>query len=373
MAGIYLHIPFCKQACTYCDFHFSTTFDKYRGELVVSIKKELEERVVYLKAQPIESIYFGGGTPSLLEKVELKELLSTIYSRFDVKKNVEITLEANPDDISEIKLKSWKSAGINRLSIGLQSFLQDDLDWMNRAHTAEESVSAVKLAKNFGFALTVDLIYGLPNRNIHDWEDNINKLITLDPEHISAYCLTIENNTILKHKVTKGEIIPATEAEQASQFMLLLSLLKKARYEQYEISNFCKRDKYSRHNSNYWKGVHYLGVGPSAHSFDGETRRWNVANNQKYIKGIDTKADYFEVETLSNKDKFNELIMTGLRTVWGVDLKALKQFDLSSEDFENQIALFKDAGLLVQDKNTISLTDKGRLQADYIASQLFVI
>lgn len=372
MAGIYIHIPFCKQACTYCDFHFSTTFDKYRTDLIEAIHLELEQRKEYLNAEQIETIYFGGGTPSLLTKDELQSILSKIRRIYKVVDSAEITLEANPDDISKERLEEWKKLGVNRLSIGLQSFLQSDLDWMNRAHTAEESENAVKLASDYGFSLTVDLIYGLPNRTLEDWKVNIDKLILLGPNHISAYCLTVENNTVLNNWVEKGKIDPASEDEQAEQFLLLLDVLEKAGYQQYEISNFAKEGQYSKHNSNYWKGVSYLGVGPSAHSFDGESRRWNVSNNRKYIQGVTTNKEYSETEILTPKDRFNEAVMTGLRTVWGVSIDDLRWHHCTGKSFDEQLEAFRKEGLLEVENNQIRLTKKGRLQADYIASELFL-
>ena len=372
MAGIYIHIPFCKQACTYCDFHFSTTFDKYRSALIDAIIVELEQRKEYLNSESIETIYFGGGTPSLLTEKELDLLLSRIYSIYEVTDIAEITLEANPDDILIDRLQEWKKLGVNRLSIGLQSFLQSDLDWMNRAHTAEESENAVKLAKEFGFSLTVDLIYGLPDRTLEEWKVNIEKLISLAPSHISAYCLTIEEKTVLSKWIEKGKIDPASEDEQAEQFLLLVRVLEKAGYQQYEISNFAKEGKYSKHNSNYWKGVSYLGVGPSAHSFNGESRRWNVSNNRKYINGVTNGVEFSDSEILTPKDRFNETVMTGLRTIWGVNLEVLRWHHCTNKLFDNRLEEFKNEKLLTVESNHIVLTKKGKLQADYIASELFL-
>jgi oxygen-independent coproporphyrinogen-3 oxidase len=372
MAGIYIHIPFCKQACTYCDFHFSTTFDKYHSALIDAILVELEQRKEYLNSENIETIYFGGGTPSLLTEKELDLLLSRIYSIYEVTDIAEITLEANPDDILIDRLQEWKKLGVNRLSIGLQSFLQSDLDWMNRAHTAEESENAVKLAKEFGFSLTVDLIYGLPERTLEEWQKNIEKLISLAPNHISAYCLTVEEKTVLSSWVEKGKIAPASEDAQAEQFLLLVKVLEKAGYQQYEISNFAKEGQYSKHNSNYWKGVSYLGVGPSAHSFNGESRRWNVSNNMKYINGVTAEEEFSDSEILTPKDRFNEAVMTGLRTIWGVNLEVLRGHHCTNKSFDNRLEKFKNEELLTVEKNHIILTEKGKLQADYIASELFL-
>jgi len=371
MAGIYIHIPFCKQKCTYCDFHFSTSFEKHRNQMVDAIISELKERVNYLEGQPVQTIYFGGGTPSLLTKKEIKRIINTIYQEYTVQEEIEFTLEANPDDINKAQLESWKKSGISRLSIGLQSFHQEDLDWMNRAHTADESESAVILAKEYGFSLTVDLIYGIPNRTTADWLYNINKLVELQPEHISAYCLTVEKRTALHQLIKKGELPEVGEDEQSEQFMLLVNTLKNAGYQQYEISNFAKDEQYSVHNSNYWKGVHYLGVGPSAHSFNGTSRRWNVSNNPRYIKGVSGDQKYYEKEELSAKDQFNELLLTGLRTKWGVSLDDLFSKFQPTPSFHKQLELFKQHQLISEEKDIIMLTEKGKLQADHIASQLF--
>lgn len=372
MAGIYLHIPFCKQACSYCDFHFSTTFEKYRSELIAAMTHEIEEEKGYLENQKVQTIYFGGGTPSLLTTDELQLLLKTVHGAFEVVSSPEITLEANPDDISENKLEAWKAAGITRLSIGLQSFIQSDLDWMNRAHTAEESYSAVQQAKLYGFDLTIDLIYGLPESNLETLAGNIDKAIDLKPEHISAYCLTIEPKTALKNWVDKGKISVPTSDEQADQFSFLVNQLKKAGYEQYEISNFATGNNYSHHNSNYWKGIRYLGIGPSAHSFNGSSRQWNVSNNRQYINKISANEQHYEIEHLTKEDQFNELVMTGLRTVWGVDLDRLSRIHKLPKEFLNTLSSFEKDGLINKEKNIIQLTLNGRLQADHIAAMLFI-
>ena len=373
MAGIYIHIPFCKQKCTYCDFHFSTTFSDYRKEMIEAILKELDLRKVYLQNQEIQTVYFGGGTPSLLTENEIAEILTKIRSTFKVLQDVEITLEANPDDITEKQLAIWKQAGINRLSIGLQSFKASDLEWMNRAHTVEEANQCISMAQDAGFNnLTVDLIYGLPNLSIEEWQDHIQRLIDLKVPHISAYCLTVEGNTALDHLVKKGTIKPGTDEAQAEQFLALIALLEKNGYEQYEISNFCLKNAASIHNSNYWKGEHYLGIGPSAHSFDGKSRSWNVANNRKYIKAVQQDVDYSETEVLSNRDLFNESILTGLRTKYGVGIELLKNLLSFTPDFEQTVLDFKNKNWLIELNGRYYLTKEGKLMADYIASELFV-
>jgi len=371
MAGIYIHIPFCKQACSYCDFHFSTTFTKYRNELIDTICHEIHQENAYLEEQVVDTIYFGGGTPSLLESNEINQILTSVSDNFKLTKLPEITLEANPDDINVVSLENWRKSGINRLSIGLQSFHQEDLDWMNRAHTAKESYDAVKMARKYGFNLTIDLIYGLPKSNLSKLQKNLEKAIELEPDHISAYCLTIEQSTALHKWVENGKIEPADEDEQADQFSFLVDYLSQRGFYQYEISNFAKEEAYSRHNSNYWRGIHYLGIGPSAHSFNGTSRRWNVANNKKYIAKITSKDDHFETETLTKEDQFNEYLMTGLRTVWGVNLKLLEQIKMTNVDFSNQLAKFEKQGLIERKKDSIRLTAAGKLRADGIAAALF--
>lgn len=373
MAGIYLHIPFCKQKCSYCDFHFSTTYAGYRDRMILALRKEIELRKDYLDGKTIETIYFGGGTPSLLTKTELQAIIDEVYTHFKVESEIEFTLEANPDDINKESLTEWKELGINRLSIGVQSFFQEDLNWMNRAHTAEESTMAVTLAKEYGFSLTVDLIYGLPNRTLEDWRSNIEQLVEIGPEHISAYCLTVERRTAL-YKMLETEQLPKVEDEmQALQFELLVELLAQKGYEQYEISNFAKDQHYSKHNSNYWLGVPYVGIGPSAHSFDGASRQWNVANNAKYMKEVLGEGEYYEKEMLSPQDQFNELILTGLRTKWGVSLERLYEKHLATEAFKKQLKEFQDYQLIDLKDGIISLTEKGKLQADHIASMLFLV
>ena len=371
MAGIYIHIPFCKQKCTYCDFHFSTTFAKYRNEMIAAIKTEIISRVNYLEGKKVETIYFGGGTPSLLMNAELKSLMDSIYSNFIVSKGVEVTLEANPDDITNENLLVWKANGINRLSIGIQSFKKSDLDWMNRAHTVNESFTSIQKAQKAGFEnLTVDLIYGLPGLADDEWREHILKVTSFKVPHISAYNLTVEKGTVLNNWVEKKKIIPADEDQQSSQFNILLEVLEENKYIQYEISNFSKSGFESKHNSNYWKGEWYLGVGPSAHSFNGLTRRWNVSNNQKYIKDI-SKNSYFEIENLSSVDQFNELILTGLRTIYGVDLSVLSQICPIKEPFTNKVESFIVNKWLINTNGKLTLTKEGRLLADHIASELF--
>lgn len=372
MAGIYIHIPFCKQKCSYCDFHFSTTFSAYRNQMIQAIVKEINDRTAYLGDATINTVYFGGGTPSLLTIEELKTIFEAIKANYNLAAKIEFTLEANPDDINEEILSSWSTLGVNRLSIGVQSFYQDDLDWMNRAHSVEEGINAVKMANQMGFLLTVDLIYGLPHHTIEHLKYNINQLVSLGTEHISAYCLTVEKGTALHHMIQTGKLPLVGEDDQAEQFEFLVNQLKKEGYHQYEISNFAKSEAYSKHNSNYWKGINYMGVGPSAHSFNATSRQWNVANNRKYIKGIMEETTFYEKEILSPTNQFNEFLLTGLRTMWGVDLKQLSNKHEPTQEFYSALQNFENNNLISIHQDTIRLTEKGKLQADHIASVLFL-
>lgn len=372
MAGIYIHIPFCKQKCTYCDFHFSTTFHSYRSRMIGTILKEIELRKDYLNKASIETIYFGGGTPSILTIEELEQILSAIHSNYDTSNLAEVTLEANPDDITTNQVQEWKEIGVNRLSIGLQSFKESDLEWMNRAHNVEESYTCIKSAIEGGITnLTVDLMYGLPDLSNEEWKNHIQTVVDMGVQHVSAYCLTIEEGTVLDKFVENGKIVPPTDDLQAEQFLLLVDTLEQNGIMQYEISNFGKEGFESKHNSNYWKGTHYLGIGPSAHSFDGKSRSWNVANNQKYMQQIEAGEDWNETEILSKNDLFNELILTGLRTVDGVDLAHINSILPIESTTNNQIEQYCAEGLMEKVTNKIRLTKVGRLQADRIAADMF--
>ena len=374
MSGIYIHIPFCKQACHYCDFHFSTSL-KNKDALVKSILSEIDKRYNYLPNKTIETIYFGGGTPSMLSEKETFLILEKIYKLYNVSNNAEITLECNPDDLSDEKLKELKRLEINRLSIGLQSFDDEELIWMKRGHTAKESESSVKRAQDKGFEnITVDLIYGSKFSNLNNWKKTLDKAIALEIPHISSYNLTIEEKTKLGHdfKVKKEKAI---DDEKSSELYLeMIDRLEKNNFIHYEISNFGKEGFFSKHNSNYWKGEYYLGLGPSAHSFDGTSRQWNVSNNNIYIKYIDEKSEkYYEKEILTETERFNEYILTSLRTIWGINLIYLKTNFNSDfvKNFSNQIQEYiKQETVLVKD-STYTLTEKGKLLADKIASELF--
>lgn len=342
--------------------------------MIRAIQNEVNLRKTYLANQPLETIYFGGGTPSILTKDEMQSILNTIKENFQLADQLEFTIEANPDDIHIEALKCWKALGVNRLSIGLQSFREEDLKWMNRAHTSQEALNCVKLAQQEGFEnISVDLIYGLPNLSLEEWKQNIQTVIDMHVPHVSAYCLTVEEKTAL-HKMVKNHTIkPANEEEQSDQFETLVEMLALAGLEQYEISNFSKIGLHAVHNSNYWKGKHYLGIGPSAHSFDGKSRSWNIANNQQYIKKIKENEEWFETEILSKENQFNELLLVGLRTKFGVDYQRLKSIMTLPVSFENKLNDFISNNWITLNNDTIQLTHEGKLKADHIASELFVV
>jgi oxygen-independent coproporphyrinogen-3 oxidase len=375
MAGIYFHIPFCKQACHYCDFHFSTSL-RSKEAMLQALHSELKVRAGYLENQEVETIYFGGGTPSLLSVDELQRILDGVFENFQVVSTPEITLEANPDDLTYLKILELKRTPINRLSIGVQSFRNEDLQWMNRAHTSSQADYAIKCAQDRGFDnLTIDLIYSIPGLAVVAWQQNIQKAIDLEVQHISAYSLTIEPKTVLGHQWSKGELQPAPDEVSEEQFLLLRQMLLRADFEHYEVSNFSRPGKYSRHNSSYWRGAHYLGLGPSAHSFNGKSRQWNVANNAQYIAGISEGVPRFEIEQLNDTMRYNEYLMTGLRTKWGVDLNRIQRefgIDLRQQE-KAQLDNWMHDGFLILEDNYLRLTESGLLRADRIASDLFIV
>ncbi len=373
MAGIYIHIPFCKQACHYCDFHFTTSL-KYKEELLSALQKELVLRKDYLQEQTIESIYLGGGTPSLLSAQEINYLLDTIYTHFSLVSHPEITIEANPDDLTKEKVRELRESLINRFSIGVQSFYEEDLRWMNRAHNAQEADSAIKRVQDAGFEdITADLIYGYPLLSDLKWINNIQQIINLGIPHLSAYSMTIEPQTALASFINKGMQKPMNEGQSADQFLILTEMITKGGFEQYEISNYAKNERYSKHNTNYWKGVPYLGIGPSAHSFNGTNRQWNISNNSKYIQSIIKNEIPMEMEMLTESDKFNEYIMTSLRTKWGIDSDYLNQSFPSEfmQAMNEFLPKYKEEEKIKQEKNIYTLTQKGKLLADQIASDFF--
>lgn len=374
MSGIYLHIPFCKQACHYCDFHFSTSMG-HKEVTIQAIARELELRRNYLQGQEVKTIYFGGGTPSLLTQAELQLLLQTIKGLFIVSEDAEITLEANPDDLKPEKLQELRAAGINRLSIGLQSFHEPHLRLMNRAHNAAESLQCVKDAQATGFDnITVDLIYGIPAPDHSIWLNDLQTLFSLNVQHVSCYALTIEPDTALGRWSKKGKFRPSEDDFTAQQFELLLEQMAQHGFVQYEISNFCQPGYESRHNSNYWRGVHYLGVGPSAHSFNGHSRQYNVANNRKYTAAINESLIPAEIEELTLADQANDYLLTTLRTTWGCDLSLLRDkyaYDVqASHEVYLQELQQKDLARIAD--NVLYLTDKGKLLADQITLDLML-
>lgn len=372
MAGIYLHIPFCKQACHYCDFHFSTSL-QYKSELVEALIKEIQLQKNYLGGETIDTIYLGGGTPSLLSESEISLLINTITGLHSVASDAEITLEANPDDLDKAKLHALRLTPINRFSIGIQSFFDEDLQWMNRVHRANEAESAVKRAQDMGFEnITVDLIYGYPLLTDQKWKFNIDKVFELDVPHVSAYSMTVEPRTALASFIKQKKQPAMNDEQSAAQFTYLMDAMQTKGFEHYEISNFCKPGFYSRHNSNYWRGVKYLGIGPSAHSYNGEIRQWNIANNSKYMQGLGSGNIPAETEILSETDKLNEYIMTSLRTSWGLDMDKLNNIAAASANQLQIVAReFLEKEWLLQKDQVIYLTPTGKLYADHIASELF--
>lgn len=342
--------------------------------MVLAICSEISLRKDYLQNQEIATIYFGGGTPSVLSKSEISQILDSIYQNFEVAKNAEITLEANPDDLSAQKLQELKNAGINRLSIGIQSFDEKHLKYMNRSHNSEQARICVSEAQKVGFQnISIDLIYGVPSPNHEVWKNDLQTAMRLNVPHISAYCLTIEPKTVFGNWLQKKKIKSIDDEFSAQQFDMLLETLSENNFEHYEISNFGKKDFYSKHNTSYWSGKHYLGVGAAAHSFNGKTRQYNVSNNSKYVKSIEKKELPFEIETLSEQDKINEYLMTSLRTKWGCDLGILKNLgcDLLKEKKEI-LQKNQENGFLEIIENTIFLSQKGKLLADEITANLFV-
>lgn len=373
---IYIHIPFCKQKCSYCNFHFSTSLN-FKDEMLAAMKKEIFLRKDELQNKNLQSLYFGGGTPSILSVDEINSLIDEVLKHFSFDKDIEITLEANPDDLDKSFLKGLSNSYVNRLSIGTQSFFEEDLKLMNRAHNASEAEGSIKRAQDFGFEnLSIDLIYGSPTSNLEIWKQNLKKTIALEVPHISSYALTVEPKTALENWISKGKVANPKEEEQNEEFYYLSDFLKDHGFDHYEVSNFAKPGFYSRHNSSYWKYKEYLGIGPSAHSYNGhDTRSWNVANNQQYIKKLNSNIVAKETEILSPEDQFNEMIMIGLRTIWGVDLESLnhKFSNKILDTFQNDIKSKVSNGILVVENNHLKIPEKHWFMADGIASDLFII
>ena len=374
MAGIYIHIPFCKQACHYCNFHFSTSL-RHRDQMIEAICKEIDLQSDFLSHRELSTIYFGGGTPSLLDAAEIQTILERLSHHYNWNDTIEITLEANPDDITRDKITNLNDGGINRLSVGIQSFIDHELIASNRAHNAEESLTAIKICQDAGIDnLSLDLIYGMPNSTLETWQYNIDKALELNVDHISSYALTVEPNTALDYMVKKGSIALPKEIEVSKQYLQLIDSLTSIGYDHYEISNFAKPNKYAVHNTNYWKSIPYLGIGPSAHSYQPTFRQWNISNNAKYIESITNGVVPSEKEETLYADQFNEYIMTRLRTMWGIDLNDLeRKFSDQVENVHNDIFEYLDSDHVELQNNHYRLTPEGRLLADRIASDLFLI
>jgi oxygen-independent coproporphyrinogen-3 oxidase len=375
MAGIYIHIPFCRQACNYCNFHFSTSLH-YKNEFLQALLKEIELQATanYLQGQQVQTIYFGGGTPSLLQTDELALLMNALHQWFDIQPTAEITLEANPDDVTDEKLLGWKTLGINRLSIGIQSLFEEDLQWMNRAHTAAEAKNVISKARAAGFeTFTVDLIYGTPGLSDEKWKQNLDWVVAQGITHLSCYALTVEEKTALDKQIRLQQKQPVDAEQQSRQFLLLMDYMQQAGFEHYEISNFAKPGHRSKHNSSYWHGTHYLGLGPSAHSFNGTSRQWNIANNQQYIQSLEKAIIPFEKEELTETQQLNEYIMTSLRLMEGCDLNLIHQRfgPASVAGIQREAAVFLNDGRLIEKDQHLILTKEGKLFADRIASDLF--
>ena len=377
MAGIYIHIPFCKQACNYCNFHFSTSL-QLKDELIAAMIKEIHlvtEKANHSSEKELcETIYFGGGTPSLLSIKELNNILASLYSKFEIAKDAEITLEANPDDITAEKLQLWKKVGINRLSIGVQSFLDQELVWMNRAHSSADSLRCIDEIKNAGFSdYSIDLIYGSPLLNNQDWLNTIDTVINKNIPHISCYALTVEPKTALHKMIAQNKKESVDAEKQAEQFVLLMNQMEQAGYEHYEISNFSKPGRRINHNSSYWQGKKYYGFGPAAHSYDGIKRKWNVSNNALYIQSLKKNSIPSEEETLTLTQSINEYIMTSLRTIEGLDLEKINS--LFGTNYINQLLnaskKYIQSEKIIQQNNRLILTKQGKLFADGIAADLF--
>ncbi|MFD0977577.1 radical SAM family heme chaperone HemW [Salinimicrobium gaetbulicola] len=373
MAGIYIHIPFCKQACHYCDFHFSTSVKK-KPAMVDALCKELTLRKNEV-SEPVETIYFGGGTPSLLEKKELEQIFKVIYDTYSVVAKAEITLEANPDDLSEEKIKMLAASPINRLSIGVQSFFEKDLKLMNRAHNEKEALDCIQLAKKYFDNISIDLIYGIPGMSNERWKENLQIALDLEVPHISSYALTVEPRTALKSMIEKGKIAPVDEDLARQQYEIMIEVLEKAGFDNYEFSNFGKPGYFSQNNTAYWFGKPYLGIGPSAHSFDGRKRSWNVSNNTLYIKSLEKDELPAEVENLNENDRYNEYVMTRLRTKWGISISEVEsRFGAPVKDYLLQEAKsLLEKGLLEQKADTIKVSKKGKFLSDGIAAELFLV
>ena len=384
MSGIYIHIPFCKQSCNYCDFHFSTSL-KHKSELVAAIIKEIINRKNQTNGV-VNTIYFGGGTPSLMSNDDLLMLIDVVYKNYNVAEKIEFTIECNPDDLTQQKLIELKNIGVNRLSIGVQSFNNDELRFFNRAHTATDAERSIKLSQDAGFDnITIDLIYGSPLLTNKSWIKNLHKVNELNIPHLSAYSLTVEPKTALGHQIKTGKIPALNEENIINQFKLLIKKAEEMGFTQYEVSNFAKEGYYSQHNSNYWKGEEYLGFGPSAHSYTKSPlkrgqrgvlkRSWNVANNIKYINALNQGSNYFDEEKIDEITAYNEYILTRLRTMWGIDVNYIKTNfnEKINQHFQQELIPYLKSSYLHQLNNKVVLTHQGILMTDKITSDLFYV
>ncbi|WP_338841504.1 radical SAM family heme chaperone HemW [Flavobacterium ginsenosidimutans] len=374
MSGIYIHIPFCKQACHYCDFHFSTSMKK-KDDMVLALAKEIGMRKNEFKEEIVETIYFGGGTPSVLSNDEINFLISEVYKNYKVIENPEITLEANPDDLSSERILELSKSPINRLSIGIQSFYEEDLKMMNRAHNSAEAKKCLEETTKYFDNISLDLIYGIPGMSDEMWKQNIQTALDFGIPHISSYALTVEPKTALSKLIQTGKVAEPQDEVASNHFMILVEMLQKNGFIHYELSNFGKENYFSKNNSAYWLGKKYIGIGPSAHSYDGEKRGWNIANNSLYLKAIQNDELPIESEVLTVSDRYNEYIMTGLRTIWGVSLDRIEK-EFGSEYLNyllEQSQKFLNDDLLSIENNILKPTPKGKFLTDGIASDLFYL
>jgi len=374
LAGLYIHIPFCKQACHYCNFHFSTNQSRI-PELVECLVIELKQKTQFLANQPIHTIYFGGGTPSILTQDQLTKILTTVSEHYQLVPEPEITLEANPDDVNPSSISSWAESGINRISLGIQSLHEDDLTFMNRSHSSQDCIESLDrlLAAN-AFEISADLIYGFNGLTQEKLLHNLHRLAEKPIQHMSCYAMTIEAKTAFHHQLHKGTLQEMQDEEVGGQFNTIHSVLATFGFDHYEISNYCRDEKYATHNTNYWKGNQYLGIGPSAHSFDGSRRYWNASNNAAYINAIQQNHSITEEETLTTKDKYNEYILTGLRTKWGVNTTIIKRFGKSFiRGFQLESKNYLEGGQLLMEGESVVIADGYWTIADRISSDLFMI
>lgn len=373
MAGLYIHIPFCRQACTYCNFHFSTQLDS-KSNLIDAIAKEISLRKDYCSTNKIKTIYFGGGTPSLLDSSELEILNQAFQSHFDLSELEEMTIELNPEDVSLEKVRLWKDIGFNRISLGVQSFIDQDLLFMNRAHNASQSKMAIEMLQAGGFEnISIDLIYGTPDLSSQGWDQNLEHFFQYEIPHLSAYCLTVEPKTALEHQIRKGEVKALNDEIASQHFQILRSKMKEKGFQHYEISNFSLPGKESLHNTAYWKGHSYLGLGPGAHSFNGTSREWNISNNVRYLKALQKNELPSTLETLTLTDQFNEYLLTGFRTMYGCQLSDIRNrfgsefTNLFLAEADRQIAL----GHVTKKEDTFYLNDSFRFVSDSIIAEFF--